>query len=204
MSFLLFAASAISLPTPGYRVADYLSKKIDASQLDRRGTWVAATVKLWIEPKGRITDCAIVRSLGEKGIVEKICPVLVGMRVKSPRDHKGEKSYGTMSMDFTAFADSLYGRRKEFTDALSAEPMPDDVDGELAAEFATKLDDRYAVTLVVGSDGSVLACEKGGKLPANLTSQACELAGAKSYAIGRSEAGEPVSYVRLVRFVPPN
>ena len=109
-----------------------------------------------------------------------------------------------MSMDFTAFADSLYGRRKEFTDALSAEPMPDDVDGELAAEFATKLDDRYAVTLVVGSDGSVLACEKGGKLPANLTSQACELAGAKSYAIGRSEAGEPVSYVRLVRFVPPN
>jgi hypothetical protein len=200
-SALLLAAS-ISVPMPSVDVAQFLFNKIH-SRMERDRTYVMATLNLWVEPDGRVTQCSIGRLVGDPAIAQEFCPSLVGMRLARPRDAQGRPVYALTSFTTSGFASSLISRSNQVIKQLLQQPNSTDPDYQLRiADPAISEKDNFYITLSVAQDGKVDTCEKPKKIPQDVFVSACAAARAKTFAILGSAAGGAVSYVRSVRVVP--
>jgi hypothetical protein len=152
---------------------------------------------MWYEafagPDGTIEACRVRVAVGDAAAATKVCDQIVGRRVMPAHDPEGHKIHGYLLGSLT-FADNLPQMPVSTLPAdltIAAKGLPD---GKSA---------RIGLTIEVGKDGKVIACQPGGETSA-LGAVACQQVDGIEMPVGKSKAGAAVAYLRpmVVDFEP--
>jgi hypothetical protein len=152
---------------------------------------------MWYEafaaPDGTIEACRVRVAVGDTAAAAEVCDHIVGLRVTPAKDPEGHRTYGYF-LGALSFADNLTQMPVNALPAdmtIAAKGLPD---GKGA---------RVGVTVEVGSDGKVLACQPANEASA-LGKVACQQVGGTELPVGKSKAGAAVAYLRpmIVDFEP--
>ena len=186
----LFIAAALQFPVATQSTAAYLNRSIETDEI------AVATVKLWIDAKGRARGCDVLRFAGDESAAKEICKGAIGAPFNPARAPAGEKIHGLFIGDLSVYPDQ--GAFKYVTalrSALNEEPLPPD--------FVFSVSDvpersRVGVSLLIDEAGSVTHCDQGSEGADQLTKAVCDHALTSEYERRLSDDGEVVRYVRTL------
>jgi hypothetical protein len=218
---ILLTVAAMSVPQFGMPELRFLASHPDA-RLDRENLWSASVVELLIAPDGRVADCRVLKSAGDRVHAENTCKHLLKYRFGIPRGPDGEPSYGLLTESLSAFSDKLSPQRNELTQDFSREArkenlpqrvkLPSDVFLKNAAfgpvQGGSGRDQPVmvqgglpSVHVQIDFEGKLAACEGAAGVAPEMSRIACEHAAMMPFAI-KSVKGKPVKYVQSLIVLP--
>lgn len=188
----LAAASSFVLPQADMRMAEYFESHAPKS-VEREGRWAAADVEVFVDPKGRVLECAVKRVVGDSDLAQTMCSLSVGQRMTSPRDFGGKPVHGLGRTVFGIAPDSQPNPYRKLG-------MPENERLEIAADQlpvdASASTQPFDLRLVINELGAVNACQPAVKVSAPVESISCQLASSLTFPRKLSKDGRPVKYVR--------
>lgn len=175
---LIAAMMAMAVPASSAGMALNIQSAVGSEVLE------SGLASMWYEafvaPDGTIEGCTVRATMGDAKAAPKVCSAIIGRKVSPAVGADGQPTYG------------YYRSALNFSDNL--DPIaPDAVAADLALQVQglSVARARVGVTVSVGADGKVLACEGS----AGLARTACEQVKGLDLPVRKAKSGAAVGYL---------
>jgi TonB family protein len=191
ISVLLFAAAAANFAPP------HLSEKEARRFIDiyppkaaRNKQSAAAVVDATVDPKGRISNCKTLRTLGDEPLIDRICGLVEKMKIE-PATVGGAPAYGVFHdlVSFTLTGSNLAKELAQFT-------VPSDLELQVNKLPVGQSTLRVKANVLVDATGKPQACYAASDVPQDYADVVCTQVSGITFGTLKDDAGKPVSYVR--------
>lgn len=139
------------------------------------GMWYEA----FVAPDGKIEDCHVRALIGDADAAQAVCRELIGRRAKPGLAPDGQPAHGWMLGSLT-FADNIRAIPRGLIEPNIVISAPEVDDAK-----------RVDLTVLVGTDGGIEACEGRGAL----STGACEELQTVAMPVRKARSGEVVRYI---------
>ena len=178
---LAVAAATLALPVPDSGFERTI--EIAASREVRDSGLVGMWYEVFVAPDGTIEGCTVRAAVGDGTAAQAVCKALVGKKAEPAVGSDGQPAYG-YARGTLNFADNLA--------PMSADAIEPDV--TISARGLDSEAERVGVTVLVGTDGKVAACEPGAGA-GGLWRTACSQVRSMALPIRKAKGGASVNYL---------
>ncbi len=160
-----------------------------------------AKVSIMVDPKGGILDCRVLAVAGDEDTADRMCKLLTRRKIRPATDPQGNTLH-SMLQTTISFTDAPHLRQR-FMGALKAVSLPADIQLQTSAVAPGSPERRAELTVVIGEQGRLLACEPEGP-PDPFSEAACAYLADIKLPKLEPQPGVPVRHARsfTVAFVP--
>jgi hypothetical protein len=194
IAIIVAAAAGFSVPSiaGSIRLNDYPNWAL------AEGASAASTLRLNIDPTGRITKCSNLNEAGDSRLARDLCRIISKKRLQAPTLRDGQKVHAFLDTTIKLFLpDTVEGRRiRDLIDPPDVELTVSGLAGNTSAEVA--------ILLAYDATGKITDCAPAGdEENVQLTTAACQQRALFDNVIQRDADGRPVAYVtrKGIRFV---
>lgn len=173
----------------------------DAAALQRQlgaryeRTPTVARLDMWIDPSGKVLECAVGKLVGNEKAGEDMCRFLKRRKLKAAVGSDGRPSYGLYSTIVSLTPAPLDEEvRRKINKALREPDVRLQV-SSLPEDAATMDRPVYAQ---IGSEGGVEACEAAGTQRDDYSTIVCEQISASKWPVHSNGEGVPTAYVTTI------
>lgn len=194
IAIIVAAATGLSVPS----LAGSISPDDYPDWAIAEGASAASTLRLSIDPAGRITKCANLIEAGDSRLARNFCRILSKRRLEAPTLRDGQKVHAFLDTTIKLFLpDTVEGRR--IWDLMD----PPDVELTVSGLAGVALAD-VAILLAYDAAGKITDCAPAeDEKRMHLVTVACQQRVLFDNVIQRDADGRPVAYVtrKGIRFV---
>jgi protein TonB len=192
ISALLFAAAAGNFVPPSFTPNELreLQESYPEAALDG-GKSAAAVIDARVDRKGRITDCKITASYGDKDLAQTICGLVERIRIE-PASVGGDPSYGVVRHIVRLMIDDSEGAK------IRATTEPADLELQVTKLPAGQRSLRVNANVLIDAAGKPQACYAVGDVPQAYADVACSQVAGLGFGILNDDGGKPVRFVSNV------
>ena len=190
---LAAAANGFSLPHAGIELANYIQRHAPKS-VDREGLWTVTEVEVFVDPKGKILECALKRVAGDMELAKALCSISVGQQISAPRDFASLPVHAASRMILTAFPDYKPNPAGQLG-GVENERL--EISLQSAPKGAPTIP-LVGLRLLIDANGFVSSCEVVTEVSTELKSVACQQASVQRWPAKLSKAKLPVPYIKTL------
>lgn len=153
----------------------------------------AVTSELWIDPSGRVLDCAVLRYTGAKVVADRVCELMKQRHFQTPRGPSEAATYAT------SVSTTVYASPRDSKKLVQDLELLNNPDRTLAASISdASIGENVYLLLAIDQNGHLAACMPEQERLIEKLAGYCDQVADEEFTIRRDQ-GQPVSYVRRYR-----